>query len=179
MKKVIRLNESELSDLVTNIIKGFFAHSPNKNPLNKNPFNKELPDFTMSDDDFYKKVLECVGAKPTKDNMLFMYAWRQAEGGDAKFNPFNTTMKMQGASDYNNKGVKNYRTAKDGIKATCDTLKLRYYTDIVDGLKDDVGIYELSRMDGLTKWGTGTLLSKVVDGYLAGASPKPKPIEIS
>jgi hypothetical protein len=62
------------------------------------------------------------------------------------------------------------------VKATCDTLKLRHYTDIVDGLKNDVGLYKLSRMQSLKKWGTGGLLAKVVDGYLAGASPKPKPI---
>jgi hypothetical protein len=32
-------------------------------------------------------------------------------------------------------------------------------------------------MEGLKKWGTGELLAKVADGYLAGASPKPKPID--
>jgi hypothetical protein len=44
-------------------------------------------------------------------------------------------------------------------------------------LKNDVGLYELSRMEGLKKWGTGKLLAKVADGYLAGATPKPGPID--
>jgi hypothetical protein len=169
MKKVIRLNEAELSTLITDLVKKFFEYSP----------DKELPDFEMSDDNFYEKVLSCVGASSTKENMLFMYAWRQAEGGEASFNPFNTTMKMPGATNFNNAGVKNYKTSKDGIEATCNTLKLTNYKDIVDGLKNDVGLYKLSRMSSLEKWGTGSLLAKVADGYIAGVSPKPKPIEIA
>jgi hypothetical protein len=83
---------------------------------------------------------------------------------------------MPGATKFNSVGVKNYQSMEDGVKATCDTLKLGHYTDIVNGLKNDVGLYKLSRMESLKKWGTGPLLSKVADGYLAGASPKPKPI---
>ena len=127
------------------------------------------------DDEFYKEVLSCVGAKPTTGNMSFMYAWRQAEGGTASNNPFNTTMKMPGATLYKNSsaGVKNYKSEEEGIEATCKTLKLSYYTDIVNGLKNDVGLKELSRMRSLKTWGTGDLLAKVADGYLKGSSPKP------
>lgn len=136
------------------------------------------PDVKTSDDDFYKKILDCVGAPHTKDNMLFFYAWRQSEGGTAANNPFNTTRKKEGASLYkkNTAGVKNYKSVDDGIKATCETLKLPYYTDIVSGLKNDVGLKKLSRMASIDKWGTGDLLSKVADGYLDGKEPKPKPI---
>ena len=132
-----------------------------------------VPTKTTPDDDFYKKVLSCVGAKPTKDNMSFMYAWRQAEGGKATNNPFNTTQKMAGATNYNSVGVKNYQTQGDGIQSTCKTLKNGRYNDIIDGLKNDVGLFELSRMKGLKTWGTGALLAKVADGYLKGSSPKP------
>jgi hypothetical protein len=140
--------------------------------------SSKIPDTSTNDDEFYKEILECVGAPATKDNMLFFYAWRQSESGQATNNPFNTTRKMEGATLYgqNVAGVKNYPTIEDGIKATCETLKLSYYTDIVDGLKNDVGLYKLSRMNSLDTWGTGELLSKVADGYLSGATPKPKPI---
>ena len=135
---------------------------------------------TTSDDDFYKSVLKCLGAEPTKSNMLFMYAWRQAEGGKAKNNPFNTTLKMPGATSYNSIGVKNYETPEKGIEATCKTLKNgrdKYgYDKIIDGLKNDVGLSQLSDAVINSKWGTKDLLRKVSQGYIAGNSPKPRPI---
>ena len=137
-----------------------------------------IPKTTTTDDEFYKKILSCLGAEPTKGNMSFFYAWRQAEGGTAANNPFNTTMKMPGATKYKNNthGVKNYKSVEDGIEATCKTLKLNYYTDIVNGLKNDVGLKKLSRMSSIKKWGTTSLLASVADGYLSGHSPKPKDI---
>lgn len=135
-----------------------------------------VPTKTTPDDDFYKKVLSCVGAKPTKDNMSFMYAWRQAEGGKASNNPFNTTHKMPGSTTYNSHNVQNYKSSEDGIQATCKTLNNGRYKDIVNGLKDDIGLFKLSRMKGLKTWGTGELLAKVADGYLKGSSPKPQAI---
>lgn len=143
---------------------------------------------TKVDDDIYKQILEGVGAKPTKDNMLFMYAWRQSEGGaagstagiDAKFNPFNTTLQWPGAIKLNNDGVKAYLTLEDGIKATISTLLNSTggrYLDIVNGLRGDVGLFKLSRMQSLAIWGTGTLLAAVADGYLRGATQKNKPIK--
>jgi len=135
---------------------------------------------TTTDDDFYKSVLKCLGAEPTKSNMLFMYAWRQAEGGKAKNNPFNTTLKMPGATNYNSVGVKNYETPEKGIEATCKTLKNgrdKYgYDKIIDGLKNDVGLSQLSDAVINSKWGTKDLLRKVSQGYVAGNSPKPHPI---
>jgi hypothetical protein len=137
-----------------------------------------IPKTTTTDDEFYKKILSCLGAEPTKGNMSFFYAWRQAEGGTAANNPFNTTMKMPGATKYkdNTHGVKNYKSVEDGIEATCKTLKLHYYTDIVNGLKNDVGLKKLSRMSSIKTWGTSNLLASVADGYLSGNSPKPKDI---
>jgi len=186
-KKVIRLTEQELAKVLSDVLNmtGIFGKDKTKtNDVGTSPSSsnstvsdKNVPNKTTSDDDFYKGVLECLGAKPTKGNMNFMYAWRQAEGAKADFNPFNTTKNMPGATIYNSAKVKNYSSKEDGIKATCDTLKLDYYRDIVDGLKNDVGVEKLSRMEGLKKWGTGALVAKVADGYLAGATPKPDPID--
>ena len=112
--------------------------------------------------------------------MLFLYAWRQAEGGGAKNNPFNTTQKMEGATNYNKIGVKNYRTSEDGIKATCKTLingRNKYgYDKIIDGLKNDVGLSKLSDAVVSSKWGTKDLLSRITKDYIAGITPKPKDI---
>ena len=151
-------------------------------PTTQNSGSSSVPSITTSDDDFYKSVLKCIGAQPTKDNMLFMYAWRQSEGGRAKNNPFNTTQKMPGATNISNTsvGVKNYSTPEEGIEATCKTLKNgrdKYgYDKIIDGLKNDIGLSKLADAVVNSKWGTEDLLRKVSQGYIAGHSPKPHPI---
>jgi hypothetical protein len=178
MKRVIRLTEQDLAKVLSDVLNmtGVFGKDKEKTS-DIGVSDEKIPNRTTSDDEFYKKVLKCLGAEPTKGNMSFMYAWRQSEGGKATFNPFNTTKNIPGATIYNSHKVKNYQSMEDGVKATCETLKLGYYSDILNGLKNDVGLYELSRMEGLKKWGTGQLLAKVADGYLAGATPKPGPID--
>jgi len=151
-----------------------------KSLLSTNVLTKTTPD-----DDIYKSVLSCIGAKPTKDNMIFMYAWRQAEHGlyekklAAKNNPFNTTQPMNGATRLkgNTHGVKNYLTIQDGIRATCDTLKNGRYENIIDGFKTNSGLETLKNAVSSSPWGTSKdLLSRVIDGYLNGSEPKPGPI---
>jgi len=171
-----------LSDTIVNMIKtgNFGTNSSDSSDLTDLIDSDKLPNKTTSDDDFYKSVLKCIGAEPTKSNMLFLYAWRQAEGGGAKNNPFNTTQKMEGATNYNKIGVKNYRTSEDGIEATCKTLingRNKYgYDKIIDGLKNDVGLSKLSDAVVSSKWGTKDLLSRITKDYIAGITPKPKDI---
>lgn len=179
IKKLISISSSEMKDSeeYKDLINFFKGIATSEKEISKR-VSSNVPNTVSSDDDFYVQILECLGVPITRDNMLFFYAWRQSEGGQATNNPFNTTKKMEGATPYgtNVAGVKNYPTIQMGIDATCETLKLGNYTDIVDGLKNDVGLYKLSRMSSLEKWGTGKLLADVVDGYLKGSSPKPKPI---
>jgi len=178
IKSLYNLNEQGAGD----ILKGMADEILKM--LDKTDSDEEDIDYntTTTDDDFYKSILKCLGAEPTKSNMLFMYAWRQSEGGKARNNPFNTTMKMPGATNISNTsvGVKNYPTPEVGIEATCKTLKNgrdKYgYDKIIDGLKNDVGISKLSDAVINSKWGTKDLLRKVSQGYIAGNSPKPHSI---
>jgi len=173
-----------LGDAIVNMIKtGKYGDDSKDSTDNGDSTDSDnLPSKTTSDDDFYKGVLRCVGAEPTKSNMLFMYAWRQSEGGKAKNNPFNTTIKMPGATRVINSsaGIKNYSTPEEGIEATCKTLKNgrdKYgYDKIIDGLKNNVGLSKLSDAVINSKWGTKDVLRKVTQGYIAGNSPKPHPI---
>ena len=183
IKGLYNLNEQAgdiLQGLADSIIKMIDDYNPNDDTE-----NIDLSGTLKTDDDFYKAVLKCLGAEPTKDNMLFMYAWRQSEGGKAKNNPFNTTMKMPGATNISNTsvGVKNYSTPEEGIEATCKTLKNgrdKYgYDKIIDGLKNDVGLKQLSDAVINSKWGTTDLLRRVSQGYIAGHSPKPHSINRS
>ena len=127
-----------------------------------------------TDSNFYSKLLENLGAKPTEENLKFMYAWRQAEGKAGKYNPFNTTWNLPGSTNFNSVGVKNYKSLEDGMVATVKTLKNPRYSCIVDGLKNDIGADEIARCQSLKTWGTGDLVAKVIDGYNSGSSPKIK-----
>lgn len=179
IKSLYKINEGA-GDIVPALIQSLLKSITGGSEDSSDSDVSSLPNKTTSDDDFYKSILKCLGAEPTKSNMLFMYAWRQAEGGDAKNNPFNTTQKMEGATNYNKIGVKNYRTPEDGIQATCKTLtngRNKYgYDKIIDGLKNDVGLSKLSDAVVSSKWGTKDLLTRITKDYIAGISPKPKDI---
>ena len=152
-----------------------------------------------ADDVFYKQVIEGIGAQWNNKTKLIMYAWRQAEGGKATNNPFNTTLNAGADNEgcyYNclkdgkgaepsscrtcptgyNPGVRNYKTPAVGVRATISTLKESRYTDIVNAIKNndiDGFILALSK----SQWGTvSSLVSKIIKGYADGATPKPPPI---
>jgi len=171
IKSLYNINEIGAGDLLKDLINDFIIGVETPKGV------KPEFDFNMSsDDDFYKSILTCIGAKPTKSNLMFMYAWRQAEGGKAKNNPFNTTQKWPGATNYNSVGVKNYQTQQDGIQATCKTLKNGRYEKVIQGFKNDVGLSRLSDAVTSSPWGTKDLLTRITKDYIAGITPKPKDI---
>jgi peptidoglycan hydrolase-like protein with peptidoglycan-binding domain len=128
----------------------------------------------LMDQNFYEKLLENLDAPISNENLKFLYAWRQSEGKAGKFNPFNTTHGMPGATDYNSVGVKNYRSLEDGMVATIKTLKNGRYNCIIQGLRDDIGASNIAKCKSLETWGTGDLVYRVIQGYEGGASPKIK-----
>jgi hypothetical protein len=116
---------------------------------------------------FFDEVFKKLGVTPTNEKIKFFVAWRQAEGGKALNNPFNTTktMKADGITNYNSVGVKNYPTIDIGIDATVNTLKLRYYQDLMNKLNNNmVTAEELAKSPDLITWGTGTGVSRVLKG---------------
>lgn len=118
------------------------------------------------DKQFYEEILKGIGATSTEGNLKFLYAWRQAEGSKATNNPFNTTFSLKkdtGMTNYNNVGVKNYSTPQYGLEATVKTLLSGRYSCVVDGLKNDLGAEEISKCSSLKTWGTGDLVSKVIN----------------
>ena len=122
----------------------------------------------QADKDFFIEILNGIGAPITKENLKFLAAWRQAEGGTASNNPFNTTYKLDADSkktDYNSVGVKNYTNKTYGIAATTKTLKLPYYKNIVKGLQNNIGAKNIANnTDELKTWGTGAGVARVLNG---------------
>jgi hypothetical protein len=130
----------------------------------------------VTDTNVYEKILEGIGAPITDENLKFMIAWRQAEGSGGKYNPFNTTQNMPGATSINSQGVKSYNSVEDGVRATIKTLRNGRYNCIVNGLVNNIGSENVARCESLKTWGTGDLVSKVISGYNRGAEPKIKSI---
>lgn len=140
---------------------------------------------TTTDDEFYKSILKGIGAPITDENMKFFYAWRQAEGGKAKNNPFNTTQPKPNSTFYNclkkgisgcKSGVRNYMSSRDGIDATVKTIKNGRYQNIIDALKSGDSAEKSAQALKSSPWGTGQLALKVVQSYNSGATPKPPQI---
>ena len=130
--------------------------------------NQNTPPNTtgLTEENFYQKFLENIGAPITDENLRFLYAWRQAEGKSGEFNPFNTTQPWPGSTRYNNLGrgigVRNYKTIEDGMAATIKTIKNGYYDCILNGLINDIGAQNIAKCPSLKTWGTGFLLGEVL-----------------
>jgi peptidoglycan hydrolase-like protein with peptidoglycan-binding domain/predicted nucleotidyltransferase len=140
--------------------------------LGKIQKDKEFTLSNITDENFYKRLLQELGAPVTDENLKFLYAWRQAEGKGGTNNPFNTTWKLPGSTNMNRVGVQHYLSKEDGMIATLKTLKNGRYSCIVQGLRNDIGASEIAKCPSLGTWGTGDLVAKVVNSYERGASPK-------
>lgn len=183
MKKIIKESDSKsLVDMLVSFLTSGLKLGELSLDTEKDDTKISKP--SMSDDEVYEAILTGVGAPVTKENMKFMYAWRQGEGAKAAFNPFNTTKKKEKSTLYNCLsrkdgkcvgGVRNYSSQQEGIDATVETLKLSYYTCITDGLKNDIGAKKIARQckQALKTWGTGELVAKVLDGNKLSPSPIP------
>lgn len=118
---------------------------------------------------FGQAVLNDLGDPQTSQNLLFLQAWSQAEGGTASYNPFNTTQRMPGSSSYNNVGVQNYTSFDQGVAATVKTLTNGRYADILRGLSSGTSAISTAESPSLAVWGTGTGVLRVL-GSNAGLS---------
>jgi hypothetical protein len=174
MKKNILITESQLEDLLKSLI-NMITGGGKFDLLSLLGGKKSSSSSSIkTDDEFYNKLLEELGAPKSDENLKFLQAWRQSEGKAGKYNSFNTTQPMADATNFNSVGVKNYESIDDGFKATIKTLKNGRYNCIVNGLKNDIGAKKISTdcISDLKTWGTGDLVAKVIKGYESGASPK-------
>src|SRR5512135_1047174 len=125
----------------------------------------------MADDAFFSDLLTELGAPVTDENLRFLRAWSQAEGTRAAHNPLATTKGgYEGASDFNSAGVKDYPSYEVGVKATADTLRLKHYQPIVEGLMaGDTDPRDLGYRVARSPWGTGRGILKVLNSLVPTA----------
>lgn len=112
---------------------------------------------------FAHSVLSALGIKATAGNMKGLVGWAAAEGGNwknnAKFNPFNTTLKAPGAKSINSVGVKAYTSWQQGLDATIKTLKSGKYGPILAALRSGDPM-AIANAIGNSKWGTSLGLAR-------------------
>ena len=117
--------------------------------------------------EFYEQILTGIGAPITEENMKFLIAWQQAEGGKATNNPFNTSYDLDVDADkttFNSHGVKNYSSSEYGAIATIKTLKLSYYKNIVKDLRNNSGAKNIAaNTEEFNTWGTGNGILRVLN----------------
>lgn len=105
-----------------------------------------------------RRLLGLLGAPIVPESIDLFWAWQRAEGGNARWNPLNTTYGLPYATDYNSVHVRNYGHPVDGICATALTLTNGYYDGILGALqggqKTARQIVEENRAE-FQKWGTG------------------------
>lgn len=104
-------------------------------------------------------LLAALNVGPSNGRMAFLDAWQQAEGGTARFNAWNTTLRLPGSTSYNTVGVQHYQDELQGNAATLLTIRLHAYDDLraalrMPGLSAEEIVHRSAR--GLTTWGTGT-----------------------
>jgi hypothetical protein len=123
---------------------------------------------------FAKRVLKGLGAPVTLHNRRALQAQMQAEGGDVRNNPFNTTLHMPGSTRFNSADVQNYPNAEVGVEATVKTLKFRGhgYEKIIKCLRDNAPAPATLKAVGDSDWGTsGGLALEVLDDIRNGRKP--------
>jgi len=127
-----------------------------------------------------KRVLWTLGAKDNHENARYLNAQERCEGGTAKWNPLNSTMRLSGSyswteeKNYNSTGVCNYRYGIAGICAMALTYNLRDYqgnllfggilADLKAGTKTAEQIVKDNRAE-VKLWGTNPdLMLEVLAG---------------
>jgi len=124
--------------------------------------------------EFTQQVTKKLGAEVTLHTRRAWAAELQAEGGSAKFNPTNTTLRLPGSTNYNSVGVQNYTSAEQGIEATVKTLKQQCcgYYKIRRRLRANLSARKIVRGFGESEWGTNlTLVLAVLEDVTHSRKP--------
>lgn len=148
--------------------------SGNRNTRGRNNTSGTTPLSESETEKILIEILKGLGITPTDGNIIFIKAWRQAEGGTAAFNAFNTIFDKPGATRYNNIGVKNYKNKEDGISANVQSLKTNeVYRNMLPKLKNvrtiqDAYSLAVSESDGSTNgafyvWSEGYYANRIQD----------------
>lgn len=126
---------------------------------------------------FCDSLLVGMGAARGRDRTVAMLGWMAAESGTevcdghsgARYNPLNTTLPAQGATDFNSAHVKNYPSLEAGLHATLSTLLQSNMAGIVHAFRTAHDTATIADAIAASPWGTGG----AVRGGIAAAAAQP------
>lgn len=116
----------------------------------------------MDRNDYMHQLIDALKAKHGDHNANALVSWAAAEGGNAWWNPLNTTLYMVGSWDYNWAHVKNYGTFSVGLSATAKTLQQANFAQILAHLKAGDPAKQTLEAVEQSDWGTGGLALQVL-----------------
>lgn len=132
----------------------------------------------MTRGEFAKAVTEKLGFKSTLHTRRAWAAWMQAEGGGARNNPMNTTLRMPGSTNYNSVGVQHYVSPEQGVEAMAKTLREKghRYEEVRRLINRNGSATSILEAVGDSEWGTdGTLAIEVLDDIKNNRTPNTLP----
>jgi peptidoglycan hydrolase CwlO-like protein len=124
--------------------------------------------MTISYGEWAQAFLDSIGAPVIRDNLVAVVAWEASEGTQATWNPLATTMPMPGATVYNDHGVRNYQSMRQGIEAVIKTLGRpdHGYEKILDRLERGVKAMETGKAINASDWCRGCTNGQYVIGII-------------
>jgi len=113
--------------------------------------------MTVTRVQFAQGLLQQLGMQPTSQATSNLVSWMQAEGGNAEYNPLNTTLNLglAGETNYNSFDhgkyhVQNYPSLQTGEYAEAETLK--QYPQILKALNSPPAVFDATVVN--SGWGT-------------------------
>ncbi len=116
----------------------------------------------MTRNTYFHELADLLAVPHTNQNAWAWVSWAVAEGGNALWNPLNTTLDAPGATDYNSVHVKNYPSASVGQQAIAATLRQQNFAHILGHLKAGTNARRTLRAVEVSQWGTGGLAVRVL-----------------
>lgn len=101
-----------------------------------------------------RDLLVALRAPGTLENAVALVGQCQAEGGSARFNPLNCTVKAAGSTDYNKVPVQNYATYQQGIDVTAQMLRQSNMSKLLAALMKGTAATDYWSALAVSPWGT-------------------------
>lgn len=142
---------------------------------------------TTTNETIFRAIADHFGWSPTFA-LAFFREQARCENTEAAFNPLACTQHIEGDSEFNSAGVRNYATINDGISAAIDTLDPTAYggTDYYPTIRRVLSqgyiadMYRSQLANEMATWGTHDFANEIRSGWNpATVEATPTPVEVT
>jgi hypothetical protein len=129
-----------------------------------------VPGEPITYEGWARAFLSRLDAPDCAENLMIVVTWETSESTSAAFNPLATTHDMDGATDFNSVGVKNYLSLEQGLDAARDTLlggaESYGYAAIIDSLRACTSAEKTALAINASAWCRGCTGGAYITGLL-------------